>query len=324
VPDRRALIIGIDEYDSVSGLSGCVADANAMAEVLYANDDGSANFDTQVFTSPGSSDRITRGFLRTKWNDLFAAFDGDVLFYFAGHGAPTAAGGFLVTQDGTEGDLGLAMDELLVLANRSRAHSVLLILDCCFSGLLGNPAALQGDSLENTAVLREGVTIVAASRPDQPSNEIGGYGVFTDLLVGALKGGAADVRGRVSAAAMYAYAEAALGAWDQRPMYKSHAKRLDPVRMCRPAVTDELLREIPLLFPEREHRFQIDLSFEHTEPAARAENVAVFDKFKILRNAGLLRTVSGDDLYFCALRSGSVYLTPLGQFYWQLAAGNRL
>lgn len=41
--DRKALVVGIDEYASTP-LYGCVADANAVAEVLGKNGDGSPNF----------------------------------------------------------------------------------------------------------------------------------------------------------------------------------------------------------------------------------------------------------------------------------------
>ena len=54
-------------------------------------------------------------------------------------------------------------------------------------------------------------------------------------------------------------------------------------------------------------------------PAARPKNVTLFNKLKILRNANLLTTQGGKDLYFIALESGWVKLTALGQFYWTLA-----
>src|SRR5262245_33168291 len=98
---KRALIVGIDKYDNFNALSGCVADAAAMAALLARNDDGSINFDCRTLTSPGVVP-VTRGMLRKQWNDLFQDFDGDVLFYFSGHGAPTNLGGYLATQDGTK------------------------------------------------------------------------------------------------------------------------------------------------------------------------------------------------------------------------------
>lgn len=313
---KRALIVGIDDYDNVNSLSGCVNDANNMKEVLERNEDGSKNYDCRILTSDKL--HVSRKFLRQQWTELFENFPDDILFYFSGHGTPTDVGGYLVTQDGETDDPGLSMNDLLSLANGSKAKSVILILDCCFSGNLGNPNNLN-NSIENQAQLREGVTILTASRSNQVASEIGGQGVFTNLILGALRGGGADVRGRVSAASIYAYAEQALGAWDQRPMYKSHANCLGPLRLCKPDVSDDLIRELPELFDSADYQYFLDPSYEHSEPSAIPENVEVFDKFKLLRNARLLTTQENKDLYFITLDSEYVYLTALGQFYWNLA-----
>jgi caspase domain-containing protein len=320
---KRALIVGINEYDTVTSLWGCVKDATGMADVLARNDDGSINFDCKLFTSPGP-EKITRGALKRYWNELFHEFRGDVLFYFSGHGTSTNVGGYIVTQEGTPEDPGLAMSDLLVLANDSAAKTVLLILDCCFSGSVGNLPGIQNGKQEDRALLREGVTILAASRPGQVSMEVGGHGVFTKLVVGALKGGAADVRGRVSAASIYAYAEAALGPWDQRPQYKSHATQLDPVRTCEPRVSDSLIRELPVFFPTEGYGYQLDQTFEETNSLAKPENVATFKKFKLLQIAGLLKPLNGQDLYWAAESYGSVVLTTLGRLYRQLVIDTRI
>lgn len=320
--DKRALIVGINQYDHMPVLSGCVPDATSMRDVLAAHDGGSPNFHCRLLTSPGKVP-ITRGTLRNQWRELFHEFRDDVLFYFSGHGMPTDVGGYLVTQDGTPDDPGLPMDDLITMANNSAARSVLVILDCCFSGAAGNPAAVQGGSASR-AILREGVTVLAASRATEVAMEVGGHGVFTNLILGALRGGAADVRGRVSAASIYAYAEAALGAWDQRPLYKSHAARLEPVRLCEPKVSDELLRELPTYFPGDDQEYPLDMSYEETCPAARPEHVAIFKKFKRLQIAGLLRPKNGDDLYWTCERSGHVVLTALGKFHLQLVRDRRI
>lgn len=319
---RKALLVGIDHYAQMKPLTGCVADATAIRDLLQSNEDGSNNYDCRLLVS--SSETITRKLLRSRWNSLFSDFPGDILFYFSGHGAPLRSGGYIMTQDGDRDDPGLAMDELLTLANWSEARSVLLILDCCHAGHLGSPAATRwGIGGRFQAQLREGLTILAASRPTDPAYDLHGHGVFTRLVLQALSGGAADVRGRVSAASIYAYAEQALGAWDQRPMYKSHADSLPPVRQCKPAVSDEVLRELPSLFEGPESRHRLDPSYEFTHPSKVQAHVDRFDKFKQLRNAHLLTTESGGDLYFVALESGNVLLTPLGQFYWQLATTKR-
>lgn len=321
--ERRALLVGIDHYKHISYLNGCVADATAIQELLEAHEDGSPNYHCRLLVS--SQGPVTRAVLRSAWNELFDNFEGDAVFHFSGHGSLTNVGGFLATYEWEKDDPGLPMDELLALANKSQARSVLLILDCCHSGYLGNAAVLQaGGSLQDQAHLREGVTILAASRPHESSFESDGHGVFANLILGALSGGAADVRGLVSAASVYAYAEQALGPWEQRPIYKSHAARLSPIRRCEPAVPDSVLRELPKLFSFAKEPFHIAPSYEKTDPLANPEHVTIFDKLKVLRNARLLVTQDNEDLYFVALGSGWVKLSPLGQFYWKLAKSKRV
>jgi hypothetical protein len=326
---KRALLVGIDFYDAMPNLSGCVRDATAMRDLLQRNEDGSPNYDCRLLTNPGGQ-LITRTHLRAEWQRLFASFTGDILFYFAGHGSPTEAGGAIVTHEGEPADPGVPMDELVSLANESRAQEVLLILDCCHSGALGDALPLgrtgrrSGKAVEQHARIREGVTILAASRPTEDAHETGAHGVFTDLLLAALQGGAADVRGNVSAAAIYAYIEQALGAWDQRPLYKSYASSLSPVRRCASQVPDTLLRQLPTFFAQEDSAYRLAPSYEFSHPSAASGDVAIFTAFKQYRDARLLRTVEGDDLYFAALASHAVTLTPMGRLYWQLAKQGRI
>jgi hypothetical protein len=151
-----------------------------------------------------------------------------------------------------------------------------------------------------------------------------GHGIFTGLLLAALAGGAADVRGQVSAAAIYAYIEQALGAWDQRPLYKSYASALAPVRLCAPRVSDAALRALPRYFATEDARYRLDRSFEFSLPEAQTDQVAIFKEFKRYRDGGLLRTIEDEDLYFAALHATHVALTPLGRFYWRLANQGRI
>lgn len=316
---RRALLVGINQYDNAGNLTGCVLDATAMEGLLARNEDGSPNYACRLLTSP--NERVTRARLREVWEQLFDNFTEDILFYFSGHGTPTQIGGYLVTQDATEKEPGLPMDELLLLANQSKAREVLLILDCCFSGTLGNPQNLQGRSGSSyQAQLREGVTILSASRASEVAmEETGGHGIFTWLVLNALRGGAADIRGMVSAAAVYAYVEQALGPWEQRPLYKSYADRLSPIRTCEPAVSDVLLRQLPTYFPEAGSRYQLDPSYEASASLAQPEHITIYQTFTQYRDARLLKTVGGGHLYYTVMESGAVELTQLGQLYWLLA-----
>src|SRR5690606_12626891 len=139
-------------------------------------------------------------------------------------------------------------------------------------GALGNPP-----DVDNTrALLREGISILTASRGDQPSVETGHGGLFTSLVVDALAGGAADVLGHVTVPSVYAHVEAALGAWDQRPLFKSHVSQLVPLRRSAPPIDRSILRRLPQLFPLPAEDLPLDPTYERTSPAPDATKVAIF------------------------------------------------
>ncbi|WP_187293599.1 caspase family protein [Komagataeibacter europaeus] len=318
------MIVGINDYASAPCLSGCIADAVAVAQCLERNEDKTVNFRCELLTSEKGG-MVTAPVLRQRLHaHLDQNFTGDALLYFSGHGAATSLGAHLLTYEGAQFSPGVPMRELVDLANRSRARNVFIFLDCCYAGAAGSDEEVVG-SFENEAKLREGVTILAAARPRQGAHEVAGHGVFTRLVLAALAGGAADIRGRVSTAGIYAYADAVLGALDQRPIYKSHAASLEPIRLCRPTVSDEELRQLPTLFREPMTRYSLAPSYEETfEDVAVPEHVVVFKAFKRLQTAGLLRCEVGQDLYWMAVRSQGVELTPLGQLYWELATAGQI
>lgn len=317
---KRALVVGNTSYDNFKTLTCCVDDARAMRERLAKHADGSKNYDVLQLTSDKTA--VTETALRDAVARLFADFrGGDAVFYFSGHGVATDEGGYLVTQDARDDDKGYPMSELLEAANESGVGSVLMILDCCHSGSMGNTNSDDGST---RATLSEGVTILAASTAAQESQEGMEYSVFTALLLSALDGGAANVRGEVTAAAVYGYVEQSLSSWEQRPMYKSHARHLNPIRCCEPSVPDEVLLDLPRLFRAPHRPVAMDPTFEYTVEGSNPDNVAKFNQFKLLRNSGLLVTEDDKDLYYAALESGNVFLTPLGQFYWRLAKEGRI
>src|SRR5690348_2366376 len=98
---RRALLVGIDHYDNFAELRCAVNDAKRLEQLLARHDDGSLNYTVRLEVSSHGKSHITRAYIRKLWLDLFGDFDGDVLFYFAGHGVQTPWGGCLVTQDGS-------------------------------------------------------------------------------------------------------------------------------------------------------------------------------------------------------------------------------
>lgn len=315
---RRALVVGIDAYPTAP-LSGCVNDARAVGELLATDADGSPNFDVRLLTAP--SDTITRPTLRERIRTLFSHDDAEIaLFYFSGHGTENDLGGYLVTPDAQTYDEGVNLTEVLTMANDSRAHERVIILDSCMSGAFGSVPAVGS----NTANLKEGVSVLTASRAGQVSVESGGRGIFTELVCGALDGGAADVLGKITVAAVYAYVEEALGPWDQRPLFKAHLSKLVSLRTAQRSVAVETLRQFPTWFPDPEAEFALDPSYEDTEPTADPEHVAVFKKLQQCRDAKLVEAVGAEFMYFAAKNSTACRLTPLGRHYWRLVQGGRI
>jgi hypothetical protein len=317
---RRALCVGIDHY-AAGPLQGCVSDATRMATALRRNDDNSPNFDCRLLVAPigGALDIVTRPILREQLHQLFRDPADVALFFFAGHGTVNNLGGYLVTQDAAHYDDGVALGDVLQMANDSAVEEVVVVLDSCFSGWMGNEPAAN-----NMAVLREGVSILTASRGDQMSVEVAGGGLFTSLVVDALEGGAADVLGAVTVPAIYAYVEGALGAWAQRPLFKSHVSRVIELRCCTPPISRDILRRVPQLFPLPAEDLRLNPSFEKTSPAPDAGNTAKFDDLQALNRVRLVTPVGAAHMYDAAMQSTACRLTPSGRYYWRRATDGRI
>jgi hypothetical protein len=317
---RRALCVGIDEY-SFGSLNGCVNDAQRMQTVLYRHQDGAPNFDCKTLVaSLGHHNIITRPILLDHLDRLLKDPTDVALFHFSGHGTTNNLDGYLVTQDAKKYSEGVAMSDVLKLANDSKAKEVVILLDCCFSGQLGNSPAIDNTK----SLLREGISILTAGRGDQPSVEAGGGGVFTSLVVDALEGGAANLLGAVSAPATYAFVEAALGAWDQRPLFKAHVASVLELRRCTPPIERALLRRLPSLFPLPAEDHPLDPSYEHTSASAKPMNVARFSDLQALNRVHLVVPVDARHMYDAAMESKACRLTPSGRYYWRLANSNRI
>jgi hypothetical protein len=315
---RRALLVGINDYPSAP-LAGCVDDARVMQRLLHRNDDGRVNFDTQLLIS--DNETITRARLRQAVDDLFADPADVALLYFSGHGTENNLGGYLVTSDATLYDEGLALADVLALANRAKQITeVAMIIDSCHSGWLGAVPAV--DNMQ--AALREGLSILSAARASQPSLERGQAGVFTGLVCSALDGGAADILGNVSVASIYAYVDQALGAWDQRPLFKSHVSRMLSLRTAKPAIDIAILQRLPEWFASREAEFPLSPRYEPTAEPHDSEAESIFRCLQRCNRVKLVEPVGEEDMYFAAIHSTACRLTALGGFYWKLANDGRI
>jgi len=314
---KKALIVGINDYPN-SPLNGCVNDANAIGTILESHGDGSPNFGVKMMTSPSLS--VTRSSLREAIESLFTGDSDMALLYFSGHGYIKSTGGYLVTTDATRYDEGVSMDDVLKLANASKSKNKVIILDCCHSGSLGSPS-ISSDAL---AQLSEGLSVLTASRDYEYAMEANGSGIFTSLVVDALKGGAADIRGNITPGSLYAYVDEALGAWEQRPMFKTNVSSFTPLRKIAPKIPLETIRKITTYFSTPDAAHSLNPSYEDTEPSAIENNIKIFKDLQKFQSVGLVIPVDAEFMYFAAINSKSCRLTALGYQYWRLVNEKKL
>ncbi len=86
---------------------------------------------------------------------------------------------------------------------------------------------------------------MAASRGTEVSQEVGGHGAFTRILLDGLDGGATDHRGYVTALSLYGYISPAFDAWEQRPILKTYLTEPVVLRVGPPWLDSDLLRQLP-------------------------------------------------------------------------------
>jgi hypothetical protein len=305
---KQALLVGINEYPT-SRLHSCVHDANELAKLLRINGDETLNFNVKV-----ECNIKTKGHLRRMIRTLFRAVADEVVFYFSGHGYISNEGGYLLAPDCHEDDIGIPMDEILFMANESPVRSKVIILDCCYSGAFGSPQLAH-----SSAFIKNGITVLSSSRADEVSLEDGKHSVFTRSLLEALKGGAADIKGDITAASTYSFIEQSMGYWGQRPLFKSNVSHSTVLRKIVPRVEHTVLRSLSSLFHNPDSHYALNKSFEESNEEADSDNVKVFKNLKKLEQAGVVEPYGAPYMYHAAQNDKACQLTSLGKYYWQLA-----
>jgi hypothetical protein len=323
---RKALVVGINYYQHEGSLYGCVDDAHAVKALLQRNSDGSVNFDVELLTASGPMDVVTRRKLKDSISELFSTDEDVAVFYFAGHGHIETTGGYLLASDARHGDEGVSLDEILILANESKARNKVIVLDSCHSGIAGtSPPAGR------VSILSEGLTILTASTKDQYSVEQGGGGVFTKLFVDALSGSAANLVGEVSPGSVYAHIDQSLGRWMQRPVLKTNVKSFVPLRRVQAPLDLAELQRITEFFPSSGYQYPLNPSYEPElkgrDPGMPPPDRESTRKFAILQRynrVNLVVPVGVRHMWNAAMASKTCRLTVLGEHYRRLVAQGRI
>lgn len=325
---RKALIVGIDHYDHIGSLSGCVNDAHSVMKLLNHHADLTVNFPApRLMRGTSSTDNVVRGELKDAVRELFTGDSEIALFYFAGHGYIEDTGGFLCSTESRTGDDGLSLAEVMTFAGKSPAKNKVIILDSCHGGIAGSRA----DAL-TLAEIKEGMTILTASTAEQYALEVagGGSGVFTSLLVDALEGAAANLVGDVTPGSVYAHIDQSLGPWVQRPMFKTNVTAFVSLRKTEPPIPLADLQALAIHFRRPDRDFPLDPSYEPERseeqkadpaiPPPDPRNTAVFAVLQKYARLNLVRPVGAEHMWHAAMQWKSCELTLLGQHYRNLVA----
>lgn len=315
---KKALCVGIDSYEHINDLHGCVNDANAVRDALQRNGDGTLNFDTKIMTATSEASYITRRALREAIEELFRGDSEIALLYYAGHGAIDEVGGYLCTSEVQKPDEGLSLDDLMTFVSKSKARNTVVILDSCNSGNIANKTEMPGYS-----AIHEGTTILAACGANEYASEENSHGVFTTLLVDALYGGAMNLLGDVTPGSIYAYIDQSLGAWEQRPVFKANIKEFVSLRKNNAQIALPDLRKLTTLFVSPTTEIQLDPTYEQDKAKADTQEInkeheADFALLQKYVKLNLVVPVGEEHMYYAAMHRKSCKLTVQGQHYWNL------
>ncbi len=203
-----AIVIGINDYGGRHPtLANAKNDAVGFAAVLEQK----LGFENVFLLLDGEATRdAIMDWLRDKLRTQVGRND-RVIFFFAGHGttwssiqdAETIKYGYIIPHDAEAGKYSqyIDMDELRRACGMIPAKHILIILDCCFSGvaaLTSRAAPRTGTELDYDAYLREATErsarqILTAGASDEFAADSGlcpGHSAFTAVLIEGLEGDA--------------------------------------------------------------------------------------------------------------------------------------
>ncbi len=201
-PNAYALVVGIENYRSITPTPGARDDAERFARML----EDSLNVPERNIHLL-TDENATRGDIlaRIDWLKNNVSSDARIYFFFSGHGSPDVQSGesYILpyeSQPETLGFTGLKMEEVLQGLEQTQARDILAFVDSCFSGS-GDRSSLPEGTRPLVPVepvqSKPRVALFASSA----ANEISGNapnsaeGLFTRHLLNAIGQGRADIDG---------------------------------------------------------------------------------------------------------------------------------
>lgn len=212
--NRKALIIGINEYKNVSPLAYACNDAQAVATILKDKFNFAQKDIVFLEDAQATKDNIIQafhGFTQNKTNP-----DDKLLVFFAGHGHTITGNrgevGFLVPVDGKSNDTStlIRWDELTRNAELIKAKHVLFIMDACYGGLaITRAPAIGSRRFLKDMCQRYSRQVITAGKADESVADSGGplpnHSIFTGHFLQGLNGAAAKDEGIITANGIMSY-----------------------------------------------------------------------------------------------------------------------
>lgn len=210
VGKRIGLVIGNNYPNSNKELKFAVADAKKMKELLENKD--LCDFDEVVYLQDGTSQDAS-----TAVEKILRKADNDFIFiYYSGHGKKDFEGNLCLLFNDTEEDTlltsSLTFDFITKCIRYPSRKSVVIALDCCYSGVAG----IRDSGSDIMEALKKhtgsGIIILTSTgsigSPTAREDEKLGHGVFTYYLIEGLEKGYADQNGDgyISIDELYEYA----------------------------------------------------------------------------------------------------------------------
>ena len=316
---KKALVIGISEYDLLQPLSFCMNDGNEMLTVLK-----SLGYEIQ------ESHKLIG---RVKWDDLRTAVINffrnrnvkprdTLLFYYSGHGVLDAYGDHYLAPSELnpfEPDAkGFLFDELTKMIDKSDSQRIVTILDCCYSGAARIGKGGEEDAAnagrkaidEKTRILErgEGKCILAASQAYQKAFETAqkNHSLFSYYLIEGLKGNeeTVDNYGYVTPDSLgrYVYNKIMSLPPEERPIQK-------PIRKVQQS-GDIILAYYPqFLKPRKENSRTIESSIRSADTSIprdkynRDKKISAFNE-KVIAVESYIKESPNKEIYFgrCATK----------------------
>jgi serine/threonine protein kinase len=203
---RRALLVGIQEYQLFGKLDYARDDAALIREVL-------TEYEYQFSCTLLLDQDATSSNIRMHFKALFEDADEDaiLIFFYAGHGVTVSGSTYLITlekEDSLEESINLQWLINIISHSRKQKQTCVFILDCCHAGALPvEDIAVSIDKIKEAITSSIGVTLMAATESHSVANESTRLeqGIFTHWLFSGLSGGGANADGKVTILSLYEF-----------------------------------------------------------------------------------------------------------------------